>query len=55
MQSASDTDDSAGLRKELLADAKELRKLFDLYMNQLAALTGGLLTVCVLGVRVFCR
>jgi len=33
-------DDSAGLRKELLADVRELRKLFDLYMEQLATLTG---------------
>lgn len=34
-------DAGAGLLRELLADASELRKLFDMYMNQLAALTGG--------------
>jgi hypothetical protein len=29
-----------GLRKELLADVAELRRLFDLYMGQLANLSG---------------
>eukprot|EP00775_Hariotina_reticulata_P009920 gene9920-10077_t len=37
---ATTSDDSANLRKELLADVRELRKLFDLYMEQLATLTG---------------
>jgi hypothetical protein len=32
--------ESVGLRKELLADVAELRRLFDLYMGQLANLTG---------------
>eukprot|EP00879_Flechtneria_rotunda_P014589 GHRR01015246.1.p1 GENE.GHRR01015246.1~~GHRR01015246.1.p1 ORF type:complete len:322 (+),score=98.58 GHRR01015246.1:186-1151(+) len=33
-------DDAAGLRKELLVDVRDLRKLFDQYMEQLAALQG---------------
>lgn len=37
---AAEATDSVGLRKELLADVSELRKLFDLYMEQLASLSG---------------
>ncbi|KAF6252874.1 hypothetical protein COO60DRAFT_490623 [Scenedesmus sp. NREL 46B-D3] len=37
---ASATSESLGLRKELLADVAELRRLFDLYSDQLANLTG---------------
>jgi hypothetical protein len=33
-------DESAALRKELLSDVRELKRLLDGYMSQLAALSG---------------
>lgn len=37
---AGEPDESAALRKELLSDVRELRRLLDGYMSQLATLTG---------------